>query len=557
MTLKPPQPPDSVLVTAGLQGPQGLQGLPGVNGDAVEALGTDVWATQSTPGSVTDWGPIINNLLTNGFRHLLFRDEDFPFSTMIDCRQLQGVRFEGNHGWNWYEVGPTDGSARATGKTRLIWKGGAGSGYAIDFSSAATGINGNTGPMLCNLELVFDNSAYNNTLLNYKNSTMALIDGCFIGRAEGASGTAAAAMSLNGVNTIHVVHTTLGLEFLSAVRGRESGAGYSNVVRFEDVTFQGGTNAMVTNPGLDWRFDHCIFQMGGLTSKPAITTDITYSGDQINVDLDSCSYWDAVGGTAYVVQAPSGNEWQFTARHCIDHGNADSMAKLYEFNCTGSVSIIGGTTRNVVDLGDGSSATSRKKFVQLLGFGIDSTTSKTDRLLNLNSGHWRIDTDLSVGGPNNVGVSGQVRTLNAERLSLGVDDATGAAHAGTPANSSATTVFGNIAGGFILIRNTSGSTGPTGQVADITLPVAIGSHNVARAQSTRRQLLVVQIGPFRPDDGGTTWVTPTAGAYWTVQPEVDVVTIGQGGSLLLFVIRFNVGLPNNQSVGIAYRVVTH
>ena len=538
--------------------------------DSLSPESVNLWKSQSNPGAVTDWGAIVNTMLGLGFRHFVWGPHDFPITTFIDGRQITGIMFEGSGGWTWYEDGRTDGNGRETGHTRLIWKGGAGTGnatgtaalggVAIDFSSATTGPNGNNGAVLRNLMVLWDNPTWDGTLVRYKNNTMGLIERCYFGRVEGGSGTAAkCAVSLAKCNTVDIAESNFDSSFLSPIRGRESGENFCNVVRFRDCTFQGGINAGITNPGIDWLIDHCIFEFPGLGSgKPFITTDFTYgAGDQIDLIMTDCAYWDASLGNQYMVKAPEGNQWSFTARNCADHNNVGGYAKLYEFLCTGSVSLIGGGTRNVVDVGDGSIANQRKSSIWIEHFDINSTTSKSDRLLNVHTGHHKIHVDAGVHTGNDLGAQGQVKPVAAQRALTGIETPTIALAGTAPAGFSVDMIPSPMGKFWILIRNASGGAAGAGLIiANITMPFDIPSMNKALGSPAAQQFLIPNIGPMKLHNNAN--FTPTAGAYWQCQPEAhcDAVDI-DSAAMTKFYIYFNANLNNLATVGIAVDLTHH
>jgi hypothetical protein len=490
----------------------------------------------ATPRAVTDWGALINTALGTGVRHFVFGGFDYPFTTKLNAAGIEGVTLEGyTTGYTWNDTGA------GTDRTRLVWSG-TGAGNFIDFTSIRNG------PVIKNCEVLYSSGAYTGDLITFDFTANITIQDCRFGSVGDALTSARCALRCDQIVTMAVERCSFAAAFGAAVRGRESAGGtYSNVARFYECMFAGGTQAGIMNPGLDWMFDHCVFEFAEsqplASGKPMIGQDFAYGnvGDLSNLTLNDCAWWDAGLGTQFGVQTLADSYMNFSAINCMDHNASGNLAKLYDLKHNGTVVIKSGTFANPIDVGDGAVATQRKDQVQIEG--VDDHSGGAATITGHNTGHKRVDVALK-----NYGVS----TIAHERV-IRVDQPSIAAHSGV--TSHAFTIMAGDCAGAVLIQNNLGVTGPTGLLADITFANPPASPNTGAGVGAGNSFPLVEVFPFKPDDNNSNFLTPNMATTYTCQPYGYAKTLSFLGSQASFSIGVNVGIPAGGVIGIGYRVI--
>lgn len=122
------------VIGPGPQGPQGPIGLPGAG------HWVNVRDLSATPGSVTDWGALINDAYADGVRRFVLQDAstdlsgtDYPFTTPLDFTDSLAVTLEGAGGYT--QVANYPPLVAGDAPARLIWNG-TGSTSAIQIGNS-------------------------------------------------------------------------------------------------------------------------------------------------------------------------------------------------------------------------------------------------------------------------------------------------------------------------------------------------------------------------------------------------------------------------------------
>jgi hypothetical protein len=156
----------------------------------------DVWSLSDDPAAVADWGPTVNALIAAGRRNLFFGPHDFPFSTRINAASTDHLVFQGTGGGNsvW-----SRGIDIVQWPGRLVWKGGAGSGIAVDAGAAVS---------FCvrNLQICYDSAAYDGVLVSCNNNNWgALFSHASLTSTAKTIQSAAALLSVDNTAYVEVV----------------------------------------------------------------------------------------------------------------------------------------------------------------------------------------------------------------------------------------------------------------------------------------------------------------------------------------------------------------
>jgi hypothetical protein len=508
VSLKPPTGAGSTTGLTFLQGPTGAtgpQGIQGVPGTAMGVLGVDVWASQSSPETVTDWGTIINALVAAGNKRLLFREEAFPFTTALNFGGVKGVVLEGVAGVNWID------STAGTDVARLLWKG-TGAGRAIDCRSA-------DGLVFQDLFIDYDSGSFTGTLIDLGTlgganppSAYVIFERCRIGPSS--LRTASCLIKTN--DAVMPVFRDCGFRgAASAIRGYETAGTIAGNDMLIDGCVFSGCVVFLMNVGINWRVTNTTFEYTDTATTFAVDSDITYAGSQASglwMENVTPVNFDMQGVGAVVLEG---------------------------IGFSRSISGSGATA--LIDLG-----TTDKNYVRITGCEFtasDDTGLKA--IANLAGGH----NNIQVYG-NKKGGQLEVRTLaGVERLQAGGAAAdykpSLALSAGQPSTSVTTGLVGNCVAGYVYLINQSGGAMNTGALLDLTIPAASQVPGQDTFTGGQIRTLCVQLTPA--DDLGNTIsgaATDAVGGYVKAS-----VTTG-------FSIGTRVAVPNNDRVGWFYRIVS-
>lgn len=534
----------SFLGPKGDTGDTGPQGLPGTSG-----LGVDVWNSQASPGAVTDWGPIINTLISGGARRLLFGEHDFPFSTIIDLEGIKSAVLEGATGAGW-----TDSTDPSTGDVaKLLWKG-TGSGTSIKLGHS-------NGVTFRDLFITYDSSSYTGDLVDLGSSTgdppssFTLFENCRL--ASSGSPRLRTARSIiktaGGQGSVYPVFRGCGIAGAKAlIRGWETGSSTPAFdMTIEDCMFGSWTDAALMNVGVNWRLKDITFEFTTTASVLGIGNDITYTGNMETIFwATNCTFWDSSDAAQKAVSLTSSPSTAIFQGGWCGSFTGISMEFLNEGkvtieDMTFATNVVG--DRPVIDLGT-SAATQSKDLVRIVGSGIsgaDNTGMKG--IKNLDGGHKEIQVhSLNPSHGAAAGAGRQVRTITGqERLGLNNEASERpafATHAGQT-NIGVCQLFGTDTAGVIFIR-TSGGASQAGSVLDITFGFAmLAGYGGSFAGGARTPL--VHLSPIH--DGGQ---SALAADYYAAQPYAKVTS-----SLTGFEVGVVNAIPNSKVLGIAYRVI--
>jgi hypothetical protein len=520
-----------------------VTGSPGAAGPPGEIFGVDVWNQDPDPESVTDWGPTINALIDAGNTRLLFRAEEFPFSTQISVLNKRGVVFEGEGALVW------PGTSSSLPPSRLVWKGGGSSGTAIVVTAGE-------GFQFRNLGILYDHASYDGDLVHFA-------EGFIPGGAGGAEwctfsyktgiteftsdGPARSLVSLNGTNQMRFAFCSFsGAQ--SLVRGYDFADKKTSTDQvFDTCVFQGSCIQHILNPADSWLFSHSVFEFVG-TVTASFRSDHAASAVfyAVNISLDSNWFWDGSGDQCVFDQSAN-DTWYIESRF---NKTLAMPVNMYRLNGPGSlVSIHDKFSGNLtgtdyfIDLGD--SATALKEQVFILAPGMFSTSGYTP-IKNI-AGHRQVNI---IGGQKDAKLSEIVTLAGHERLgyvnpTAGGSTPTLAKAAGQPAASGAE-VHGNDTAG-IIIWSTGGQASVAGDLLELTFNEPMASDGTSAVTADFR-VPCVQITPADVDGIGFDYDGDVAS---TAQPSASVT----GGDSAGFTLRCKNAIPNTASkVAFFYRV---
>lgn len=467
-----------------------LQGQQGVPGDALGVLGVDVWASQANPEAITDWGPTINSLVSGGTKLLLFRGEEFPFSTQIDVTNTTGVAFAGEGSGALHptlEVNPV---------SQLVWKGGAGSGEAIDAS-------GSDGFTLRDLAAVYDVDAYDEDLILFgMGSTQTgspVVERCVIGTKSRADATAGNGQARSCINASFMVggrvHQNAFRGARWAVRGAEPAqGGFASGVddnKFFENMFESCLDGYFCNIGAFWKIHYNTFYGDAFGAYPTPTI-IDYDGTGTKKSIFSYCFnehWDGeppleqhVDNT-WVARINGNDFFSPTAPAMVFDGEAQILVvedNYFELSLTD-----GGQA--LIDLGD--PATAFKSYGRIKGnyCGVSGDGATWAAMVSNVEDHGNLEIDNAIH-----------RLLR----DVGQERARDASHGGTTAaitsGQTATEVrlVGNDSAGIIYI-NTAKTTHTAGALVDITFHKPIPRGNTGNpAHSGAQEVPSVILQPI-------------------------------------------------------------
>jgi hypothetical protein len=199
--------------------------------------------------------------------------------------------------------------------------GGAGSGTRIVFTGTGSGsaisARSTFGVEFHDMEIAHTSASFTGTLIDFSatgtkgsaasrggDTQHAVIAGCRL------SGQRSAATMIDLDNAIITkVRDSIIYQGLIGVRGRASASTYSNVAKFDNVTFLGNVTVHVSNAGINWNFDGCTFEQlytagGADGAAGALSYDGGVSG--VGVKFSSCYMGDSDGTGTWVAFAGSG-----------------------------------------------------------------------------------------------------------------------------------------------------------------------------------------------------------------------------------------------------------
>ncbi len=475
-----------------------ITGSPGATGPPGEIFGVDVWNEQATPGSVSDWGPTINTLISAGEKLLLFRNEDFPFSTTIDLAQTYGVTFKGMAGAYW--------TPAPSGHTRLRFTG-TGSGNAIDM--AGIDANRTSDPTFEDIAFQYTSASYTGTYFGSNFVTNAMFKRCgFSYGAHEDDITAAGVFDMNGgINWMFDKCVFQG--FLNYLTGWVPSVEpeYCNTARFQNVVFQGQTEISVINPGDSWVFDNTLFESVSQAGTVLDThVSIEDTGDWgVAVTFRDCTHWDATDAaldpTPEVrwVRQNSGISARLLFENCVEH-NPNQTASL-ELHGNGHVTLIGGD-HGTVDFGDGTVAGEKKQSIAL----INPTFANPP--VDLNSGHQNVG-GLAVYDFDNENQGGWADFRNHTFIEVAdnrasINRSTAAVASGAPSGTAVHEKRGNDRTGYIVVRNDSGGNLAAGTGIEVTQanPYVVpdnGGNVRPRVTLTPANANAAAMGAYAPD----------------------------------------------------------
>src|SRR6266446_121359 len=246
-------------------------------------LGVDVWNSQTNPNSVTDWGPIINTLVSSGVRTLNFAAHVFPFSTQINAENTINITFQGEGG-ALYPV-----TSLTQPISNLLWKGGAASGTALS-------LRGTDGATIRNLGITYDSAAYNGDLISLDSTLRqcanATFSRCTIGQPDRANAirSARTLLRLNNAVTVNIEESCL-IGAQATIRGAETGSISDNIFILRNSFFN-CSFAYIVDIARSWTIDSNTFNVNDGTSGPPNCIDFSVIPPQINFRLSNNQFWD-------------------------------------------------------------------------------------------------------------------------------------------------------------------------------------------------------------------------------------------------------------------------
>lgn len=370
--LKTAEVPPSVVTDSRFSGGQGGSGL-SFNSSAVvlDSRAVDVYNSVANPGSVTDWGPTINTLISNGYWNLFFGAAQFPFHTQLNLSNTQGVKLHGTGG----NLGIVLGRSPSA---QLIWTG-TGSGSPVNLAN-------NDGLYVSDLGIFYNNSGFTGDLWDNNLAYGTTLERCrlgSIGYLFSAFSCVAMSQAVNctlrdcaiggdGSGTAVIGGAQIG------VAGRESGDSFSNVVTIDNCIIGRSTTAQVTNPYQAWTFNNVTWELLG--SPAAILTNLG-----ITSNFNVIGGW--LGDTTSAISAfQSGTTDVWHATFIGVYGGSGN-APVFSLQGGGSIAIIDcPLNRNdsgaLVDLGSIGGGAVRKS-VRIKGGG---WVTNTEAILN-RAGH--------------------------------------------------------------------------------------------------------------------------------------------------------------------------
>lgn len=362
----------------------------------------DLLGLSGSPGSVTDWGAVVNTAYTGGARRFLLRDgvlpnDEFPFTTPLAFDNSQHVLIEGVNGGAWAGAIPSN----QLPTPMLVYKGGGG--------SSAISARTSGGFTMRDIGVLYDNPAFTGKLIDLGGTAcVSLLDRCYLASKGRLLQTALTMVGLDG--TVCAVIRECGIRDAQWGILGKTGT-FSNVVRVIGGVLSACGIALVGNLWDDWLFDGVTFEV---EDTPAVI-DSTGGIVDSHFSVRNCWLGDIAG---------SPTSRPMFKQHADDFWYADFSGGNTFYSVDGPLwQLLGGGVINIndnpqlqradngsiVDLGDTTAgATAKYGFSYKRNGGVCTSDAVIHRL-----GHHNLDID---GGNVASGVL-QVRTLGGhERL---------------------------------------------------------------------------------------------------------------------------------------------
>jgi hypothetical protein len=501
-----------------------------------QPLGIDVWNSQVDPSGVTDWGPIINDAVSNGIR-LTFSAHDYPFTTALTVHDTTGVIFEGESGCTWSETTTDHAGAR------LIWQGGEGSGVAFD-------ANGSDSFMLRDLMLIYSNPAYDGTLITYgagvteRPTSFDEIQHCFVGSIDELTiYSAAILIDFSGAVSPKISDCNIaGGQIL--IRGFSSPGDISNDVLIEDTELSSFALAALMNVGLLWHLENLTFEF-----------NVDLPGNGIDSNLDSaftstftmidCWYWDFADAASVPLMQRSTNTWRMShlGGYCDN-----KTGSLFVFGGPGAISLrdvvfLTSTSTTPIDLGSYTTALKERVLVEGCDWGLCASGGP---IINI-EGHDQVDLRRNGSGGNSSWAPQLTTIAGYERTNLLAPLPTVTAHSGAP--STLASKSGTDMAGMFIMENATGGAYSAGLFLDVVFGTPMWPAD--RQGQPAYTYLSVVVTPMAITGLASGPESAAAGVYAQVVQASDVATTSSTG----FSIGLTNGMPAGSIMAFAYRVI--